>query len=241
MSQVQFNFDSLNEFHDSVNELLSLPDMKLAVSDRRQEKLADDVSEASLKMADSCAAAKDLILLAKDHLQSLQAAFRRIASAADHAAGSIATHRLPRKHLKKAILKRLDSLKGMERGTFSSSASAAAEEEKENQQSLTAVVRLLAEVRATTTAMVRSLMTLIAIPHPGRKAESGRRDPIFRIKLTRVDSLSVWEKGDVSDVRTMMKRLEEVEVVVDDMAAELDDMFRRLIRTRASLLNIITA
>ncbi|XP_047959588.1 uncharacterized protein LOC125204874 [Salvia hispanica] len=238
MSQVEFDFASLNEFHDSVNELLSLPDMKLAVSDRRQEKLANDVSEASLKMADSCAAAKDLILLAKDHLQSLQAAFRRIAGAADHSGGSIATHRLPRKQLKKAIMKRLDSLKGMERSTFSSSASAA---EEEKQQSLASVVRLLTEVRATTTAMVRSLMTLIAIPHPGRKAESSRRDPLFRIKLTRVDSLSFWEKCDVSDVRTMMKRLEKVEMVVDDMAAELDDMFRRLIRTRASLLNIITA
>ncbi|KAL1533115.1 hypothetical protein AAHA92_33046 [Salvia divinorum] len=237
MTQVEFDFDSLNEFHDSVNELLSLPDMKLVVSDRRQEKLAHDVSEASLRMADSCAAAKDLILLAKDHLKSLQSAFRRIAGAADHTGSSIATHRLPRKQLKKAIMKRLDSLKGMDRGTFSSPAAAEGEEE----QSLAAVVKLLTEVRATTTSMVRSLMTLIAIPHPGRKAESSRRDPIFRIKLTRVDSLSFWEKCDVSDIRTMMKRLEEVEMVVDDMAAELDDMFRRLIRTRASLLNIITA
>ncbi|KAG6390800.1 hypothetical protein SASPL_148545 [Salvia splendens] len=48
--------------------------MKLPMSDRLQEKLARDISESSLKMADSCAAAKDLILLAKDHLQNLQAA-----------------------------------------------------------------------------------------------------------------------------------------------------------------------
>ncbi|XP_057796996.1 uncharacterized protein LOC131013013 [Salvia miltiorrhiza] len=235
MSKTEFDFDSLNEFHDSVNELLSSPGMKLEISDRGQEKLAHDVSEASLKMADSCAAAKDLLLLAKDHLQSLQSAFRRIAGAADHTGSSIAHHRLPRKQLKKAIMKRLDSLKGM-KNSFSAGA-----EKEEEEESLAVVVKLLKEVRATTMSIVRSLLSLIAIPHPGSKAESGRRDPIFRIKLTRVDSLSFWEKCDVADIRTMMKRLEEVEMVVDDMGAELEDMFRKLIRTRASLLNIITA
>ncbi|KAL3641076.1 hypothetical protein CASFOL_016044 [Castilleja foliolosa] len=63
----------------------------------------------------------------------------------------------------------------------------------------------------------------------------------MRIKLTRVDSLSFWEKCDVSDVREVMKKLEEVEIVVQELEGELQDMFRRLIRTRASLLNILTA
>lgn len=237
MASPDFDFESLNELHDSVNELLSSPGMKLEMMDQRQEKLAQEVSEASLRMADSCAAAKDLLLLAKDHLQSLQSAFRRIAAATndDHAASSIAPHRLPRKQLKKAIMKRLDSLKGM-KSTFAETAAPAAEE----QRSLAAVVKLLKEVRATTLSIVRSLLSLIAIPHPGSKPDSGRRDPIFRIKLTRMDSLSFWEKCHVSDVRTMMKRLEEVEMVVEDMGAELEEMFRRLIRTRASLLNLLT-
>lgn len=44
----------------------------------------------------------------------------------------------------------------------------------------------------------------------------------------------------MSDTRAVMKRLEEVEMVVGDMEGELEEMFRRLIRTRASLLNILT-
>lgn len=238
MSRPDFDFDSLNELHDSVNEFLSSPGIKLEIIDHGQEKLAHDVSEASLKMADSCAAAKDLLLLAKGHLQNLQSAFRRIAATKDSASehttnNSIAHHRLPRKQLKKAIMKRLDSLKGM-KNSFATEAAA-------EEQSLVVVVKLLKEVRASTLSIVRSLLSLIAIPHPGSKSESGRRDPIFRIKLTRMDSLSFWERCDVSDIRTMMKRLEEVEMVVDDMGAELEDIFRRLIRTRASLLNILTS
>ncbi|KAL2232181.1 uncharacterized protein LOC105177931 [Sesamum indicum] len=228
MSRPNFDFDSLSELHDSVNNLLHSPDIKLEIIHQGQEKWAHQVSEASLKMADSCAAAKDLLLLAKAHVQNLQSAFRRIAaSTADHC--SFAPHRLPRKQLKKAILKRLNSLKGM-KSTF-----AAPPEDP----SLVVVVNLLKEVRATTALMVGSLLSLIAIPNP----DSGRKqDPVFRIKyLTRVDSFSTWEKlCDVSDVLTMIKRLEEVEIVVEDMEAELERMLRRLITTRASLLNILT-
>ncbi|KAL0351671.1 UNVERIFIED_CONTAM: hypothetical protein Scaly_1555800 [Sesamum calycinum] len=229
MSRPDFDFDfnSLSELHDSVNNLLHSPDIKLEIIHQGQEKWAHQVSEASLKMADSCAAAKDLLLLAKAHLQNLQSAFRRIAaSTADHC--SFAPHRLPRKQLKKAILKRLNSLKGM-KSTF-----AAPPEDP----SLVVVVNLLKEVRATTALIVRSLLSLIAIPNP----DSGhKQDPVFRIKyLTRADSFTTWEKCDMSNIRTMIKRLEEVEIVVEDMEAELERMFRRLIRTRASLLNILT-
>lgn len=233
MSGPDLDFDSLNELHDSVNELLSSPGMRLEMVGHRQEKLAHEVSEASLKMADSCAAAKDLLLLAREHLQSLQSAFRRIAATNDDGEHhTIAPHRLPRKQLKKAIMKRLDSIKGMKH-TFAESA-------EEDRKSLAVVVKLLKEVRASTLSIVRSLLSLIAIPHPGSKSDPGRRDPIFRIRLTRMDSLSFWEKCEVSDIRTMMKRLEEVEMVVEDMGAELEDMFRRLIRTRASLLNLLS-
>lgn len=121
-----------------------------------------------------------------------------------------------------------------------SSATSAPPRPAEDRQTLPVVVNLLKEVRATTLSIVRSLLTLIAIPNPEGKPESGRRDPIFRIRFTRVDSLSFWERCDVSDTRAVMKRLEEVEMVVGDMEGELEEMFRRLIRTRASLLNILT-
>ncbi|KAL9172911.1 hypothetical protein ABFS82_03G078700 [Erythranthe guttata] len=231
MSLPEFDFDSLTELHNSVNELLSSPTTKREIIHNGHEKWGHDVSEASLKMADSCSAAKDLLLLAKDHLQSLQSAFRRIAATTETAENNFAHHRLPRKQLKKAILKRIHSLKA---GSQPPQPAAAAG------QTLAAVVNLLKEVRATTLLIVRSVLTLIAIPNPVNKPGSGKKDPIFRIRFTRVDSLSIWEKSDVVlDTRSVMKRLEEVEMVVGDMEAELEDMFRRLIRTRASLLNIL--
>ncbi|XP_051123866.1 uncharacterized protein LOC127246490 [Andrographis paniculata] len=236
MSVPEFNFDSLSDYHDSVNELLHSSETKLQIIQQGQQKWAHQLSEASLKMADSCAAAKDLLLLAKGHLQDLQSAFRHIAASKDDRDGSniVASQRLPRKQLKKAILKRLQSLKGMK---TTSAAAAAASPSSEEDESLAAVANLLKEVRATTVSMVDSLLPLMAMPNPDR----GHRDPVFRIKLTRVDTLSFWEKCNASDIRSMMKRLEEVEMAVEDMEAELEGIFRRLIRTRASLLNILTS
>lgn len=231
MSRIDLDFDSLRELHDSVNKLLHSPRTKLEINHRGQENWAHEVSEASLKMADSCAAAKDLLLLVKDHLHNLQFAFRRIA--ADQSGNLFAPYRLPRKQLKKAILKRLDSIKGMK-----STCSAALPPQED--QNLGAVVDLLREVRATTLLMVQSLLSLIALPNREGKPESARRDNVFRLKLTRVDSLGFWERCGASDVRSAAKRLEEVEIMVEDMEAELEHMFRRLIRTRASLLNILT-
>ncbi|GFP86959.1 hypothetical protein PHJA_000839700 [Phtheirospermum japonicum] len=236
MSRPDFDFDSLSELHNSVNELLHSPNTKLEIIHGGHKKWAHQVSESSLRMADSCAAAKDLLLLARDHLQNLQSAFRRITATETATAGNtFAPHRLPRKQLKKAILKRLHSLKGMK--TTYSAASPPPD------HSLAVVVDLLKEVRATTLLIVRSLFSLIAIPNPDGKGKPGpgRKDPVFmRIKLTRVDSLSFWEKCDVSDIREVTTKLEEVEIVVQELEAELQDMFRRLIRTRASLLNILT-
>ncbi|KAL7117645.1 hypothetical protein ACP275_03G085000 [Erythranthe tilingii] len=241
MSLPEFNFDSLTELHNSVNELLSSPTTKHEIIHNGHEKWGHDVSEASLKMADSCATAKDLLLLAKDHLKSLQSAFRRIAATTETAENNFAHHRLPRKQLKKAILKRIHSLKAGMKNTSAAGLAATISPPAAAGQTLVAVVNLLKEVRATTLLIVRSVLTLITIPNPESKPGSGKKDPIFRIRFTRVDSLSIWEKSDVvSDTRSVMKRLEEVEMVVGDMEGELEDMFRRLIRTRASLLNILT-
>ncbi|GER34010.1 hypothetical protein STAS_10188 [Striga asiatica] len=215
-----FDFDSLRDLHESVNKSLHSPHAKLEILANRRERFAHDLSESSLKMADSCAAAKDLLLVAKTHLQDLESAFRRAADGEQR----LSSHRLPRKQLKKAILKRLDSLKG----------AGVADPPPEEGGSLAAVVEVLAEIRSAMVGVVRSLMSLIALPEKGG---SGRKDPIFRLRLRRVDSLRLWEKCDPAEVR---KRLEEVEAVVEEMEEELDRMFRRLIRTRASLLNILT-
>ncbi|XP_073285976.1 uncharacterized protein [Primulina huaijiensis] len=217
-----FDFEALRDLHNSVNDLLHSPATKLEIINHGSEKRAYEVSEASLKKADSCGAAKDLLLLAKDHLQHLQFAFRRVSATteSDNAGNQFAPYRLPRKKLKKAILKRIHSIKG-------------------DDPNLALVVNLLNEVLVTILSFVKSLTSLISTPNL-QEGKSTRME-MFKLKLTRVDSLIIWGKYDAAAIQSVLKRLEAVEVVVEDLEGELEQMFRRLIRTRASLLNIITS
>ncbi|XP_022886782.1 uncharacterized protein LOC111402643 [Olea europaea var. sylvestris] len=227
------NFDALKDMHDSVNDLLHSPMTKQKIAYRGEEKWVHEVSEASLKMVDACGATKDILLLVKDHLQELQSTFRRISVNETTVVGNqFAAYHHHRKTLKKAILKRLQSLKGMKNKNIAAPIGATAADHC----SLVVVVNVLKEVKATTMSIVESLNSLISMPKPNRKSNK----EAFKFKLTRVNSLSLWEKCDISTIQTAIKRLEAVEIITENLEAELECMFRRLIRTRASLLNILT-
>ncbi|KAL2499256.1 hypothetical protein Adt_24806 [Abeliophyllum distichum] len=222
------NFDALKDMHDSVNDLLHSPMTKQKFVHHGEEKWVHEVSEASLKMVDACGATKDVLLLVKDHLKELQSTFRRISVNETTAVGNqFAVYHHHRKTLKQAILKRLQSLKGMKNKNIAAAA---------DHCSLVVVVNVLKEVKATTLSIVESLNSLISMPKPNRKSDK----EAFKFKLTRVNSLSLWGKCDISTIQTAIKRLEAVEIIIENLEAELECMFRRLIRTRASLLNILT-
>ncbi|CAI9753346.1 unnamed protein product [Fraxinus pennsylvanica] len=226
------NFDALKNMHDSVNDLLHSSMTKQKIAHHGEEKWVHELSEASLKLVDACGATKDILLLVKDHLQELQSTFRRISVNETTVVGNqFAAYHHHRKTLKKAILKRLKSLKGMKNKKIAAPVGAAAEH-----CSLVVVVNVLKEVKATTMSIVESLNPLISMPKPNRKSNK----EAFKFKLTRVNSLSLWEKCDIPAIQTAIKRLEAVEIIIENLEADLECMFKRLIRTRASLLNILT-
>ncbi|XP_009618838.1 uncharacterized protein [Nicotiana tomentosiformis] len=104
------NFDALRDMHNSANDLLlHSPLIKREIAHHGQEKWVLEVSETSLRMLDVCSTTKDVILLIKDHLYNLKSTFRRIIFGEN----KFAAYHCQRKKLKKEILKRLHSLKGM--------------------------------------------------------------------------------------------------------------------------------
>ncbi|GAA0159009.1 hypothetical protein Leryth_017611 [Lithospermum erythrorhizon] len=227
------SFDALRDLHDSANDLLHSPKIRQIISHLRQEKFVHEISEASLRMLDSCGTTKDVLMLVKDHLQDLQSTFRRVSLGESNNNGEkFAMYSFQRKKLKKEMLKRLHSLKGMKNKCMND------QEMYELDQNLMVVVNVLKEVRVTTMAIVETLMSLMAMPScPKRKVNKG----LFLGKmLTRVDSIILWEKCDTTAFEIVYKRLEVVEIAIEDLEDKLECMFRRLIRTRVSLLNILT-
>lgn len=220
------NFDALRELHNFANDLLHSPITKRALVHHQQEKYVHEVSEASLGMLDVCGTTKDVLLLVKDHLHELQSTFRRISLGETAVENKFAAYCTHRKKLKKEMLSCLRLLKGMKTNCIS----------QIDDHNLVVVVNVLREVRVTTICIVESLMSLMSMPNPICKSNRGS----FRSKFMRVNSLSLWENCDTTMFEFGNKRLEAVEIVMEDLEVELECIFRRLICTRVSLLNILT-
>ncbi|MCD7462922.1 hypothetical protein HAX54_049634 [Datura stramonium] len=227
------NFDALRDLHDSANNLLHSPLIKREIAHHGQEKWVHEVSETSLRMLEVCGTTKDVLLLVRDHLHDLKSAFRRI-SFGDNKF-SVSFHCQQRKKLKKEILKRLHSLKGMK----SSKSSLGSNQISDGKNNLMVVVNVLREVKVAIMSTVESLMSLMSMPSPNNK-KSNSKGYFFGSKLMRVNSFSSWGKCDAMTLQCVNKRLEAVDIAIEDLEGELECIIRRLIRTRVSLLNILT-
>ena len=135
------------------------------------------------------------------------------------------------------MLKRLKSLKLTKNTTTSNG--------YDDDHNLVVVANVLGEVRETIISLVESLMLLMSMPSPNpntktRKSMHSNGFIAAKAKFMRVNSLSRWEKCEVHAVRRAIERLEAVESAVEDLEVELECIFKRLIRTRVLLLNILS-
>lgn len=223
------NFDALRDLHNSANDLLHSPPVQRALFHRRQEKWVHEVSEASLWMLDVCSISKDVLLLVKEQPQDLQFTLRRVCIGEPDIGRKIAAYNRYRKKSKKETFKCLNSLKGIKYKCFTSDLPAI-------DGSLKVVVDVLKEVRATAISIVESPLSLISIPWLDRKSAKGS----FASRFVRVSDCSMYDVFDLMALQSANKRLEAVEIAIEDLEAELECTFRRLIQTRVSLLNILT-
>ncbi|XP_065846902.1 uncharacterized protein [Euphorbia lathyris] len=91
------------------------------------------------------------------------------------------------------------------------------------------VVEVIREVRVITLSTIESLLSLISIPWLDQK--SAIKSKFFR---------SSGDFFDETALHSANKRLEAVEIAIEDLEMELECISRRLIQTRVSLLNILT-
>lgn len=222
-------FESLRDLHDSVNNLLRAPDIKGVLSQQEHnKKWIQNISESTLKMLDSCGNTKDILSLVKGHIQQLQCTFHR--ASLGESENKLSTYCFQRKEFRKQMLKRLKSLKQMKNTT-------------PLDDNLIVVANVLNEVRETIVILLESIMLLMSMPNPNPKTSNmAKCNGVLSVKMkfTRLNSLSPWEDCDVQEIRSAVERLEAVESAMEDLEVELGCIFKRLMRTRVLLLNILT-
>ncbi|KAH7850731.1 hypothetical protein Vadar_002153 [Vaccinium darrowii] len=229
----------LESMYDRLDDLLLLPHTQKATAQQRQEKWVEDVLQKHIRLLDVCATVRDVSSQTKQNLQGLLSILRRRRDANDFS-GFLNS----RKNAKKVIQKSLKDLKSIK----SKHAIIALEESQE-------ILDSLNEVEAATVRMLESMLSYIA----GTKAESSLSGFslvskfIHRKRVASKDEANTnsFENFDAAlhslnsksdntvHVENVQNQLGEMESSIQAIEEGLESLFRRLIKTRVILLNML--
>ncbi|KAB2618217.1 hypothetical protein D8674_014086 [Pyrus ussuriensis x Pyrus communis] len=174
----------------------------------------DELLDGSLRLLDICGITRDAMSQIKEHVRDLQSALRR-RKGDSNIESSIASYNCFRKKMKKDTKKLITSLKQVNNK---------ASQRMVHDQRAPAVVRVLREV-------------------------FDKKEDIHGHELDGVDaalyslcksSSAPTEGTNVEKIQNAHKQLEALEVTVEGLEKGLESVLRRLIKTRASLLNRIS-
>ncbi|KAK3029160.1 hypothetical protein RJ639_039715 [Escallonia herrerae] len=250
MESIQNGLVGLAELYNSLEELVHSPATQQALLHYHHDIPVEDALEVSITLLDSCGAIRDFISMMKEQVHDLQSALRRKGgdSSIDN---NISAYFSFRKKVKKEICKNIRSLKQMENNVGASLLSDA-------NHHLALVTRLQREVTSITISVFRSLLLFVSVPSSITNPNGWSL--ISKLMLTRSvasgkDHGIVNEVGSVDlalkslhdhikhndarvGVEMASQRLKALDSSIERLEARLDGLFRQLIKSRVSLLNI---
>ena len=239
-SSIGHKLSSLQDVYDSVDKFLQLPLTQQGLAGEHNQKCTDEILDGSLRLLDVCNSAKDALLQSKEYIRELQSVIRRRQGGHD---SEIRKYIASRKVVKKKIKKALKNLKGIEnKCTFSS----------EDPEIVTRI-GMLREVESISLAVFESLLSFISEPksqakksgwslvskliHHQRIAceEEEKNVNEFAMADAALESLISCTTDKMMNVQ---KKLSNLELCIEDLENGIEGLYRRMIKTRASFLNI---
>ncbi|CAL1372937.1 unnamed protein product [Linum trigynum] len=216
-SSIGRNLNGLQDVYDCVDQLLQLPTTQQALIN--DQKCFNELLDGSLRILDLCNTAKDALSQMKESVAELQSAIRR---RQDGLQGETRRYLKSRKAVVKAIQQ---VLKGMVN-------------KKSTSSNNVETVSMLKEAESAVVDVLESLLTFIS--------QSSSKPTSWSL-FKRVASVAATE-NEFSDVDAALKmnnsseeiqvQLKNLEPCIQDLEEGVESLFRRLIKTRASILNI---
>ncbi|CAI0469077.1 unnamed protein product [Linum tenue] len=218
-SSIGHNLDSLQVVCDCVDQLFQLPTTQQALIN--DQKCFNELLDGSLRLLDLCNTAKDALSQMRESVAELQSAIRRRQEGFE---GETSRYLKSRKTVMKAIQK---VLKGMDSKKSTSSNN----------------VETISTLKEAESAIVEVLECLLSfISQSTSKASSWS----FVSKLKRVAAAS--SENEFANVDASLKankcseqiqlHLKNLQTCIGELVEGVECLFRRLIKTRASILNI---
>lgn len=251
-----FGLSGLVELYKCIEDLLKLPLTQQALSHHQNEKWVDELFDCPVRFLDILGETRDSIMLMKGNVQEFQSALRRRKVGDMVIERHISAYWSLRRNTRKTCTKSLILLKQIIDGSFGG-----AYLPLDLNQHLSAVVRVLREASVITSYIFESLVACLSSPI--FKAKVNKWTLVSRLMRKGVlecnnqqENKIGLEKVDLALCRMVMdnsskdfeaekiqsanRELEAVVVVFEGFENMLDCLFKHLINTRVSFLNILS-
>ncbi|QCD82133.1 hypothetical protein DEO72_LG2g2467 [Vigna unguiculata] len=239
----------LSELYKSIEDLLRLPLTQQALGQHQNEKWVNEMLDCPVRFLDLLGITRDAILLMKGSVEELQSAIRRRVGDCDME-NHLSTYWKLRRNMRKECTKSLLLLKQMDDELSGASLPL------DLNDHLSAVVRVLREANWITSSIFQTLVVFLSSPilklktnkwafvsrlmQKGVFAYNNHEENINELEKVDliVDNLS--RDAEAEKIQSAHGRLEALVIAMEGIENGLECLFKRLINTRVSFLNIFS-
>ncbi|KAK4751499.1 hypothetical protein SAY87_004981 [Trapa incisa] len=244
VSSVSQKLGSLKDLHDSISDWLQLSQTQHALSNQINRKSLECLLDGSLVALDVCGTLQDIVSQMKGCIQELESSFRRKRAVNLSLASEVESYFCSRKKIKKLASKTLSSLKRMEKQN----------DLKNDSLEDEAALNLLGQVHLANISVFESFLCFLSRPHMRssswplvskvmwtKRVSSGASEANEAEELD-INLLSL-KSSKVQNIQAcdVLKLAGALESGIGEIEDALDCIFRCLVKTRVSLLNIISS
>ncbi|XP_051124683.1 uncharacterized protein LOC127247027 isoform X2 [Andrographis paniculata] len=237
------NLDGLRILHEGIDDLIQMSSIQQALTHEKGQELINGLLEGSLKLVDLCGFSKEIVGSIKESIQVLESSLRRHKGEATSAV-DFNSYVASRNKIKKMAIKYAKSLTRFNKKSTEVAAS---------DGDLNAVGTMLKEAEAHAFSALRSVLMLVS----GEKEKLNQRNWSFLSKLTKTSRVhsEVEQESSVNDLfnipksqkgvdginlQNTLKQLRASELMIQELEEGLEALFRSLVKTRVSLLNVLS-
>ncbi|KAK3018069.1 hypothetical protein RJ639_005194 [Escallonia herrerae] len=234
------SLSATEELYKCLDDLLGLPLTQQALSLHQHEEWANELLDGSVRLLDICSAARDFMSQLREHASDLQSALRR-RKGDSSMESSIAKYTSFRRKMKKESKRLLAAVKQMD-----------------NKIGVSPLINQDHRLEMMIRVLKESLLLLLSVPiskpkpakwsmvsklmHKGALTCDEEQENVNELESldAALWSLCRYGSNEEQKLQIAQNRLEALEADIQGVENALGCMFRRLIKARASLLNVFS-
>ncbi|WCJ31195.1 hypothetical protein M5689_012704 [Euphorbia peplus] len=221
----------LKELYECVDDYLQ------TFSNEKNNESVNTALNGSVGVLDMCSTTRDFISQMKECVQGLESSLRRRRSDAKSSLSEIDAYMVSRKKMNQAIIKYLRKLKRQDKNCKTTSSNDMLKDAEEIGGSV--FESMLAFVSHPNVKSKISGFSVISKLLQSKNLSSEEETEASEVEKIDKELMVFKSNKDMNQMQNILKGLESLQQSLKEVEDELDCVYRRLVKTRVSLLNIL--